>query len=337
MVKVPEKYLELGIDVLTDMVFNAKFEETEIEKEKFVVCEEIKMYKDQPADHVMDLLGGIMWPGNALGKPLTGSIATVKSFKRDKIVDFRDRNYHPGNMAVVVTGKANASKVFSHVSEKFSGSVKKKNPSFTSPALNQRSPRVKFETRETKQTHVALGFPLADGNMRQRFAYKLMNVILGGNMSSRLFEELREKYGLCYDISSSYKRHSDLGEIIIHSGVDSRRVLKSVVAILDELQRIRDLGVTADELQRAKEYAKGQFLLAMEGTATRMLWLGDRLMVHRRIPEVSEVLKRLDEVTTDEIKKACEGSFRASLANLAIIGDLSGKEKDKIKKELDKL
>ncbi|MFQ5952358.1 MAG: M16 family metallopeptidase [Candidatus Omnitrophota bacterium] len=337
MVKVPAKYLELGMDILADMVFNARFDESEIAKEKFVICEEIKMYKDQPADHVMDLLGGIMWPNNPLGRPLTGSISTVKSFKRDKVIAFRDNNYHPGNMAVTAAGKVVPDKAFRYISESFAKRKKKKNPVFKTPVVDQRSPRTKFFKSDTQQTHVAFGFPLPGRDMRERFALKLMNVILGGNMSSRLFEELREKYGLCYDISSSYKRHSDIGEAIIHAGVDSRKVLKSIVAILDELRKIRDLGVTGDELQRAKEYAKGQFQLAMEGTATRMLWLGDRLMVHRRIPEVQEVLKRLDDVDVYDIKKVCEKTFKASFVNLAVIGKLNDKEKNNIRKELDKL
>jgi predicted Zn-dependent peptidase len=164
-----------------------------------------------------------------------------------------------------------------------------------------------------------------------------MNVILGGNMSSRLFEELREKHGLCYDISSSYKRHSDVGEVQIHAGVDNKKSVKSVVAVLDELKRLKDVGVTRDELSRAKEYIKGQFTLAMEGTATRMLWLGDRFMVHRAIPEVKDVLKKIDDVELKEVQGVAAGVFRAEELNLALVGKLSEKEKNMIRKEAGKL
>jgi predicted Zn-dependent peptidase len=337
MVKVPSKYLELGVDILTDMVFNAKFDEEELAKEKFVICEEIKMYRDQPAEHVMDLLAGLMWPGNPLGRPLTGSTATVRSFKRDEIIAFKEKSYHPGNISVVAAGKVAPDKVFRYASERIAGQISKKNFAFKTPSVKQSRPRTKFFKGDTRQSHIALGFPAVTQNMSERFALMLMNVILGGNMSSRLFEELREKYGLCYDISSTYKRHSDIGEMVVHSGVDLRKTSKSIVAILDELKKIRDIGVTDDELERAKEYAKGQFLLAMEGTTTRMLWLGDRLMVHRRIPEVKEILKRLSAVTASDIKRVCEKILRPSLANLAVIGNLKEKEKDKIKKELDRL
>ncbi|MGB2599404.1 MAG: pitrilysin family protein [Candidatus Omnitrophota bacterium] len=337
MVKVPSKHLELGMDILTDMVFNAKFDEGELAKERFVICEEIKMYRDQPAEYVMDLLARTMWPDNPLGRPLTGSAATVKSFKRAEMLAFKEKSYQPGNISVIAAGKVAPDKVFRYMSEKFADRKKKKNLEFKTPSVRQRSSRTKFFNSPTKQAHIALGFPAVTKNMSDRFALKLMNVILGGNMSSRLFEELREKYGLCYDIASSYKRHSDIGELVIHSGVDSGKASKSIIAVLDELKKLRDMGVTREELDRGREYAKGQFLLAMEGTATRMLWLGDRLMVHHRIPEVKEILKRLDEVKTSDVKRVCEKIFRPSLASLAVIGNLNGKERNKIKKELDKL
>lgn len=337
MVKVPARYMELGIDVLSDMVLNARFDEEDLIKEKFVVCEEIKMYHDQPAEHVLEVLGGIMWPGNALGRPLTGSIATVKGFSRDALTKFKSKSYHPGNIAIVAAGKVSPEKVFKYAARKFESQKKGKALSFASPTLKQRNPRMKVCSRKTKQAHIAMGFHAECDNIRERFAIKLMNVIFGGNMSSRLFEELREKRGLCYDISSSYKRHSDAGEVQVHAGVDNRKAYRSVMAILDELKKLRDTGVTADELTRAKKYVKGQFLLAIESTSTRMMWLGDRLMVHKDIPEVRNILRRIDDVTLDEAHKACRRVFSPSSVNLAIIGRMKENDKNIIKKELSRI
>ncbi|MFH1665445.1 MAG: pitrilysin family protein [Candidatus Omnitrophota bacterium] len=334
MVKVPSKYMELGLDILADMVMNAKFDEEDLAREKFVVCEEIKMYRDQPSEHVLDVLSGIVWPDNALGRPLTGSAGNVKGFKRQELIAFREKNYHPGNIAVIASGKVNTEKFFASATEKFKDRKNGKRQPLHTPKIRQKAPRVKICGGNSKQAHIAMGFHADCNNTKERFAVKLMNVILGGNMSSRLFEELREKYGLCYDISSSYKRHSDLGELQIHAGVDNSKALRSVTAILDELKKLRDLGVTEDELARAKEYTKGQFLLAIEGTSSRMLWLGDRIMVHREIPATKEVLDNIDGVSTAEIMKACDRIFRASSANLAIIGKMTGGVKDKIRKEL---
>lgn len=337
MVKVPAKYMKLGMDILTDMVLNAKFSEEDLLREKFVVCEEIKMYRDQPADHVLDLLSQIMWPGNALGRPLTGTSRNVKGFKKNELLKFKNKNYHPNNIAVVAVGKVDPEKVFSYAVSKFQKQKKKKKYLFKTPLIKQKTFHAKFHRGNTKQTYIAIGFPVRKQNIRQRSAMRLMNIIFGGNMSSRLFDELREKQGLCYDIASSYKRHSDIEELQIHAGVDTMKAFRSVVAILDELKKIRDSGVTKDELVRAKEYAKGQFLLAMEGTSTRMLFLGDRFIVHKNIPAVKDILKQIDGVTSDEIHKVCGEIFRASSINLAMIGDSGGKEKDKLKRELKRL
>ena len=337
MVKVPAKYLELGIDILSDMVLNAKCDEMDILREKFVICEEIKMYRDQPADHVLDMLAALMWPNNALGQPLTGTIGTVKKFNRDAIMNFKSKNYHPNNIAVVAAGKINPDRMFKYVTEKFEKRKRKNKGSYKTPVIIQKNPRLKVLRGETKQAHIAMGFYAEADNLRERFAIKLMNVIYGGNMSSRLFEKLREKDGLCYDISSSYKRHSDMGEVQIHVGVDNKNVTNSIQAILGESQKLRDIGITEEELERAKKYTKGQFQLAMEGTATRMMWLGDRLLVHNNIPAVEDVLKRIDNVKLSEIKKVSKKIFTPSSANLAMIGRLNEKEKNKIRKILSKI
>ncbi|MBU0682705.1 MAG: pitrilysin family protein [Candidatus Omnitrophota bacterium] len=337
MVKVPSEYVELGVDILSDMVLNAKFEQEDLLKEKYVVCEEIKMYRDQPSEHVVDVLNEIMWPNNALGRPLTGTSETVKKLTMDDLKKFKETYYHPANIAVVAAGNVNVKKFFNYVSAKFEKIQKKQNFSFESPKIRQNKVNFKVCRENIKQTHIAMGFHAEDRTEREKFAIKLMNIIFGGNMSSRLFEELREKYGLCYDISSSYKRHSDKGEIHIHAGVDSKKAVRSVIAILDEIKRIRDLGVTEEELQRAKKYTKGQFLLAMEATSSRMLWLGDRTIVHKRIPKVKDVIKNIDAVRVDDIEKVCKNIFKHSLANLSMVGKLADSERKKIKKELNML
>ncbi|MBL7072508.1 MAG: insulinase family protein [Candidatus Omnitrophica bacterium] len=337
MVKVPSDYMELGLDVLADMVQNARISEEDLEKEKFVVLEEIKMYRDLPGDYVLDLLSEIMWPDNALGRPLTGTVASVNSLTRDELVDFRNTNYNPTNIAVVAAGRIDSKKFFASAEKKFQAAKKGKAASFENAKVTQRTPRVRICREKTKQTHLAFGFHAEDKNIKERFAMKLANVVFGGNMSSRLFEELREKYGLCYDISSSYKRHSDKGEIHIHAGVDTGKALQSAVAILDETKKLKSLGVTVDELARAKKYIKGQFLLAMESTSSRMMWLGDRLLIHKRIPEVKEVLENIDAVTAEDIKKVVEKVFKPNLCNLAIVGKFTEKERNKIKKEISLL
>jgi predicted Zn-dependent peptidase len=337
MVKVPAEHIELGIDVISDMVMNARFDPEDIKKEKLVICEEIKMYRDQPAEYAIEILARLMWPGDPLGRVLTGTETTVKAMNRSRLAGFRDSMYHPGNISVIAAGKLDFKRLQRISFERFSDRKKGRSFSFATPSVLQREPKTRFVSARSEQAHIAMGFHSLGKTEAQRFAIKLMNVILGGNMSSRLFEELREKYGLCYDVASSYKRHSDVGEIHIHAGVDNMKAVKSVMAILDEIKKMKDLGVTEDELDRAKKYMKGQFLLAIEGTSTRMMWLGDRFMVHGDIPEVDGILKKIDAVTCEDVKDAAGSIFRSSGVNLAMISRIEDKYKTRIKKELRKI
>ncbi|MDD4956166.1 MAG: pitrilysin family protein [Candidatus Omnitrophica bacterium] len=337
MVKVPSRYTGLGMEILSDMVLDPKFDGGDLAKEKFVVCEEIKMYRDQPSEHVLDLLNGIMWPDNPLGRPLTGTIATVKSIDLDKLWAFKKGNYHPANIAIVATGDVDMGVIRKYMPSGFSAMKKKDRKKVKRPVVRSTGPVVRFSADDAQQVHIAMGFYATAKDMRERFAIKILNVILGGNMSSRLFEELREKNGLCYDISSSYKRHSDVGELQIHAGVDTRKASRALDAITGEIKKMKDLGITPDELERAKRYTKGQFELAMEATSSRMLWLGDRLMVHGEVPQVKEVLANIDHVTEEDVLRASRHVFDRRAVRLAVVGNVQEKERRVMKRGVNGL
>lgn len=334
MVKVPVEYLELGMDVLSDMVIDPRFDEDELKKEKFVVSEEIKMYRDQPSEHVLELLAELMWPDHPLGRPLTGNITTVRSLRRKDLLRYKDAFYTPDNISVVAAGNVEPGAVRDLAKGRFRHLSRGERVHARSLKDGRRGPGLRIKHDDIQQTHIALGFRSDIKDIRDRFATKIMNLILGGNMSSRLFEELREKRGLCYDISSSYKRHSDVGELQVHAGVDTRKTVLAIKAVLDEIRRLKNDGVEEEELRRAKRFAQGQFSLAIEGTSTRMMWLGDRLMVHNRIPDVKEVIRRLEAVTVADIRKACERTFTSDLLNLALIGKVRPSDRKTIKREL---
>jgi predicted Zn-dependent peptidase len=337
MVKVPEKHMELGLDVLSDMVLRAKIDKTDLAREKFVIYEEIKMYRDQPSEHVLELLAGLMWPDDALGRPLTGTVRTVEATTREDIINFRDEYYHSGNISVIAAGNVDHKRLLAASEKQFSRGAGCRKKGFRPPELTAKGLGVKFSRGSTKQAHIAMGFYCMATDEKERFSSKLMSVILGGNMSSRLFEHLREDQGLCYDISSVYKKHSDAGEVQIHAGVDNEKVVRSLTSIVDEIERISGELVSNGELSRAKEYMKGQFLLGIEGTSSRMLWLGDRFVVHNNIPDVKRVLKRIDDVRRQDIRASARNIFSSGAVNLALISRIGEKEKAVIQKKLRRL
>ena len=163
--------------------------------------------------------------------------------------------------------------------------------------------RIKLFSKDTKQTHVTLGFHSIKRNHKLKYALRLLNIILGGNMSSRLFERLREKKALCYEISSSAKSYKETGNFIIHAGVGNEKLCEASEEIIHELVDIRENTVSSDELYRAKEYYRGQFLLALESTATRMLWLGEKIMAEGKARSIKEIFANINKVSAEDIRK----------------------------------
>ena len=334
LVKLPAVHMELGLDVLSDMVLNPKLDSAELEKEKFVICEEIKMYMDQPAHHVFDVLAETMWPNHALGRPIAGYIESVKSFERTDLVNFKNRFYRNANMAVVASGKMDRIKCLKFAKNVFSQPEKAKKFAYEPLKKVHKGTRLTFFHKNTKQTHIAFGFHSIKRDHRLRYAASLLNIILGGNMSSRLFERLREKKALCYDISSSVRKYKDAGAFTIHAGIDNSKFLHASEEVINELKDVKENRVTKDELYRAKEYLKGQLLLALEDTSSRMLWLGEKIVSEGKAPAVKEILRNVEKVSVEEIKEAANIIFQKRKLNLATVGPISKNEKNKIRKIL---
>jgi len=335
LVKLPSAYVELGLDILSDMVLNPELDSAELEKEKYVISEEIKMYMDHPAQHVFDILAEIMWPRHALGRPVAGYMSTVKSFKREDLIKFKENFYQPANISVVFCGKiGKRERHAAFIKNAFSApSAKKDFPQEPVTKLHK-SAGIRPFYKHTKQTQLALGFHGVGKLHKLRYALLVMNIILGGNMSSRLFERLREKKALCYDISSSVRLYKETGAFFIHAGVDNDNLLEAAGEVMRELKVLKKNFVTSDELNRAKEYAKGQMLLALEDTSTRMLWLGDRIMSEGKAPSRKEIFQAIEKVSVRDIKKITGLIFQKSNMSFATIGPARGGIKRKLRKKL---
>ena len=333
LVKLPARHYMLGLDVLCDMVINPRLSEADIELEREVIYEEIKMYKDQPASYVHEILASTMWGDHPLGRPLTGTKETVKIIGRKDLVDYKEKFYTPRNISVVATGKMWIHKFLEGVTMRLGpGNQGGKAPYYEKFEVTQKQKKLKFHFKSTEQTHIALGFHAPGRKSKDRYALGLLNIILGGNMSSRLFEELREKRALCYDVSSSLKKYEETGAFFIHAGIDNSKTEIALESIMKELIDLKRNAVSNVELKRAKEYYKGQLLLALEDTSTRMLWLGDKVMTKEGIPSVKSILKHIESVEPSDIKKAASKIFTEDLMNFAAIGPEKGLIESRIKK-----
>jgi len=332
-VKVLGEHQRLAFNVLSDMVLNPKIDAKEMKKERTVILEEIKMYKDLPNYYVHELLDAILWPGQPLSMPLAGSEKTVTSMSRGDLLQFKNRSYMPRNIIVVAVGAVNEEEIAKDAEKIFSKLTKKEAITCKKVDLTKKSPKVIFCSKETEQTRMALGFYGFGRFNSNKYSQAIMNIILGANMSSRLFNEVREKRGLAYEIVSHAREYQDTGVFSIDAGIDNRKVARSVEVILKELVKLRDKGVKEGELARAKEFYRGQFLMMMEGSLNSMLWLGDRAIGKEELTDYKEVLDKVREVTADDVKNAANSIFKAKSAKIALIGP----HKDKIQKEIEEI
>ena len=331
LVKVLSKDVELGIDILSDMILNPKMAETEIKKEKSVIIEEINMYKDIPAHYVHEILAEIMWPGEPLGLPLSGTVESVSSITRDELKEYKERYYHTKNMLLIATGRIEEDD-FLKLSKKYlPGQAAKKGSEFRKVNIKQASPLVKVYFKETEQTHLALGVHSLNRFHPDKHVLSLINIILGANMSSRLFHIVRDEMALCYEISSGIRRYEDCGAFVVSAGVDNKKLIKALEVSLTELGRICREPVGEDELGRAKEYYKGQLLFALEDTMSHMLWLGEKLISGEKDFSVKSILDRIDAVNPDDLMRVSKEMFRDGNLNLAVIGPI---KEDKILNEV---
>ncbi|MFA5088513.1 MAG: pitrilysin family protein [Candidatus Omnitrophota bacterium] len=331
--KIPAKHLKRAFDILADMVFHPSIPPQEVLKERGVIIEEIKMYHDLPQYFVMELLDGLMWPGHPLGKNLAGTVESVSQMGPEHLRRFHDGNYFPKNIVVSICGNVQHEECVTVIKKKLNGRVNSEKKDFLPAGDSQEGPKVHFFKKDIEQMHLALGMFGLDNSDPDRYALGLLSTILGGNMSSRLFDEVREKRGLAYSIASSAKALKDTGIFMIRAGVDNKKIVEAVGVILKEMKKVRKDGVTQDELIRAKDFYLGQILLGLEDTLDHMLWIGESLMTLKRTRTLREVIKRVNAVKMGDMNRIASRILDERRLNLAVVGPLAGSQ-DKELREL---
>ena len=328
--KVPFKYLNKAFDVLSDMVVSPLIAKKDVDKERMVILEEIKMYRDLPQYYVLELLDELMWPNHPLGKGLAGTFESVGSMSNQDLQAFHKGQYFPGNIVISACGHLRDGR-FDHLVQEKLGKFADKQKQGCMPFKNtQQKPKANFLNKNTEQMHLALGMFGLDYDHKDKYAFGLLNVILGGNMSSRLFNEVREKRGLAYSISSSAKALKDTGMFMIRAGVDNKKIAETLEVILKELKKIKRNGVNKDEFVRARDYFLGQFSLGLEDTLDHMLWIGESIMVRNKMRTMQDIISRVKKINMDDIQRVASQIFQERHFNLSLIGPVTDKQRKKL-------
>ncbi|MFH0790924.1 MAG: pitrilysin family protein [Candidatus Omnitrophota bacterium] len=326
LVKLPYRYVDLGLEILSDMVINPLLPKEEVEKERTVILEELKMYKDLPQSYVHELLDELLWPEQILGMSVIGSVESINAVKKEDLYLYKTKHYTPLNIVVSAAGLLNHHRFVERTQKVFSRLKAGNINTFQEAKAVQADPQLKLLHKDTEQTHLALGFHSIKRDDPLKYAQALLHIILGANMSSRLFNEVREKKGLAYEIGTQTKCYHDTGAFLVHAGVDNRRVNDAVEVILEELEKIKCRLVTDDELKRAKEFYLGQLELALEETMDNMLWIGESTVTLDKTYSLKEIIEEVNSVERGDIKNMARYIFQQNNINLAVIGPVNDKE-----------
>jgi predicted Zn-dependent peptidase len=321
-VKIGSDHLERALDALTDLVRAPLFAAKEIEKERRVISEELRMYKDAPQEWVQVLLDEILFPGTALGREVVGTPETLQSLSRAQMLAFMAAHYIPANLVVSVAGNVMHDQVVAALTARLGDWPAASPRPWLPVSIASDGPRASIDARPTEQVSLCLAVPALGHDDPARDALTLLNALLGDGMSSRLFLSIREDQGLAYDIGSSVTSFYETGTFEIAAGCDPDRVDAVLSAVLTELRRLCDAPPSTTELQRIKDYTRGRFVIGLEDTASMAGWLGGQMALRGEIRSVEDILARLEAVTPDDVQTLAQRLFRTDALRMAAIGPL---------------
>jgi len=329
------KNLTFSLDILLDMVNNPLLKKEDINKERNVILEEIKMYNDLPSSRSAMLLDQLLWQGHPLGEEVIGYSSTVKKIDRLNLDNFRKKYYIPSNMVIVFSGDFSKEKIISLLRDNIRKSSLKTTLKTIAPSSFPKL-TIKTEKKKLEQSHLCLGFRSVSYLSPKRLIAELINIILGANMSSRLFEELREKKSLCYDISTEIRKYKDSGAFVVHTGLDKSKILIAINTILKELDKIKEKEISDKELLRAKDYSLGQIAMNLERPAGRMFYLAQNYLSLGKIYDFKSIKKKIESITTQQIKQLAQKIFKFENICISCVGNVEDNLEEKIRKTLKK-
>ncbi len=322
--KVMDSHMETMVGILTDIFLNSTFEPQEVERERPVIFQEIGMVEDAPEEYVHLLAGNDFWGEHPLGRSILGTRDNILNFDSRTIKEYFHRFYHPERIIIAVCGNVNHDRLVELVGSAFGSIINGQNlPERHYPVLN---PHMRTYHRALEQVHICLstlGLSITDP---RRFAFSLLNTLVGGNMSSRLFQEIREQRGLAYSIYSFISSHADTGMFGIYTGVHPDNVRLTIELIVQTMNNLCQIPISADELQDAKEYTKGNLILAAESVDNQMVRLAQNEIHFNDYITLEQVIENIETVTADEIQALAQTLFKSAQSSVTILGPVDERD-----------
>jgi len=318
--KADSKHLDRVMDVLADMYLNSKLEQEEINREKGTIVQELSMYEDAPMRSVSDVYDNLMYGKHALGREIIGYKKTINSFRRKNFIDYMNKFYLANDTVVCVAGKFDEKKVVGKIKKYFAGMDGGKKPAVKKVVEKQRKPMVAIKQKKTDQTHFILGVRSYSQEHKDRFALGILATILGGNMSSRLFIEVRERRGLAYSIHTDTDTYVDCGYLATQAGVDHGKLEITIETILKEYKKIATEKVSEKELRNAKDYIRGKSVMGLEQSDEVAMYCADQEVRKNKIMTPEEYFENIEKVTADDVLRVAKYIFKNEKLNLAVIG-----------------
>ncbi|MBU1167279.1 insulinase family protein [Patescibacteria group bacterium] len=325
--EVSRSHLERAFNFVSDLIIRPLLPAEEIEKEKGVIVEEMNMYQDMPMQYVSEKFEELLYGDTPAGRLTIGTKEAVQSMKRPDFKNYLNKHYGILNGVLVVVGGDDLSKVKRMANKYFAELQKGQKPTRAAVKEKQSQQALMLLTKKTDQSHLCLGFRTVSLKSKERYAAAVLAGILGGGMSSRLFTEIREKRGLCYYIKASQNSYTDSGYFVVRAGIDNAKVEEAIKATLAEIRRIKDEDIPQKEIKKIKEFLKGKLALSLETTQDTAIYMAEKFVLENKIESVSEVQKKIDAVSEENIKRLLNKYFINEGLNLAVIGPTKSKAK----------
>lgn len=327
-VKSLSDHVPIALDVLADLVLNPVFAPGDIERERGVILEEIKIDEDNPDILVQELFTQNFWKGHPLGWPILGTTETVKSLNQEKLFAYHSDRFHGGNIVFSAAGHLDHDEFVESVAAKFS--IVAGGATLSEMPAPEPSARIVMRNKKSlEQVQICLGVPAPSITDENRYATLILNTVLGGGMSSRLFQTIREERGMAYSIYSDLSPYRDTGTLCVYAGTSTSKALEVIDLIMAELRELKQTPLSAEELKRAKDQLKGNLLLGLESSNARMANLARQEMYFRQFFTVDELIERVDEVTADQVQGMACQLFNPERIAVTLLGRLSGVKLDR--------